>query len=186
MNVIYGFMALINVCCSTKVTENKEFETFKVDTMCLKKSFLNIVDSYCLHNPSNKSITIYSKFYIEGSEGLCAYSEDPSTYYVIGPSEKCMFEKDKNGNQVTYPISWFKRNNTYIFLQSGQDVLFANKNLMLFYESKMESKLTPKQFSKCSWLIKTTRDSTFHVVSKQLSKYLECMPIQLKTPLRVN
>lgn len=177
-------MGLFNAC-SMRKTSKDIYDMYQIDTLSLKKDLLNIVDSFHYTYPQYKSITIYSKFFVDGSEGLCAYSADPFTYYAIGPSAKCMFEQDIFGHKIMYPMFWFKRHEIYVFLQSGQDALLKNESLQTFYQENMEIKITPELFSKCTWIIKTSRDSSCHIISKRAVNFLKVSPEKIFTPLKI-
>lgn len=184
--LILLFMTLLLENCSfRRNAECREINKHKVDTSHIKKEFLAIVDSFCLNYPQYRSVTIYSKFFVNGSEGLCAYSSNPYTYYVIGPSAKCMFERDKFGHKILYPVSWFETNGKYVFLQSGQDALFSNESFRKFYEKNMDSTIVPESFSMQAWVFRTNRNDACQIVSKDILCFLKDSPEKILSPLNI-
>lgn len=177
ITVVFAFLG-----CSYH-RENKTVEKLKIDTVNIKSDFLNIIRSYCLSHPDNNSITVYSKLFVEGSEGLCADSEDPYTYYIIGPSIKDIFV-DKNEHQIAYPTRWFMMEGKNVFIQSGQDEILMNEKSNLFYKSNYVAKENLRTFMRQAWLIKTTRDDKCLIVSQRLSDYMRTNSYSLKTPLK--
>lgn len=183
--ILLLMMLSLESCSLRRNAEYREVDKHKVDTSHLKKEFLAIVDSFCLIYPQYRSVTIYSKFFVNGSEGLCAYSFNPYTYYVIGPSAKCMFERDRFGHKILYPVSWFETEGKYIFLQSGQDVLFSNEYSRKFYEKNMDSTIVTKSFSKQAWVFRTNRNDACQIVSKDILCFLRDSPEEILSPLNI-
>lgn len=178
-------LATIMCCCRGKKT-SCEVEALKIDTACLKNGFFKIVKDYMSEYPQYNSITIYSKLFVEGSEGLCSYSDSPFTYYIIGPSEECFFSRDKFGNRIVYPVRWFRIKEKYIFIQSGQDALLTNIEIVRFYKEQMDllHNHNLEFIMTHMWLFKTTRDSKCYIVSRDLQDFLQHNSLGLMTPLR--
>jgi len=175
-------ISLLFSICSCHRT--KTVESFKVDTTYIKQDFLNIIRNYSLTHPNYKSITVYSKLFVEGSEGICADSPDIYTYYIIGPSIKEIYI-DKYGHQTPYPTRWFMMNKTYVYLQSGQDEILNNKESFSSYNSHLVKGENMQGFVQQAWLIKTTRDDKCLIVTKRLSDYVKKNPYLIKSPLKI-